>query len=79
MPMMDYHYLLPPGAIPMLGEKDLDQWVKCDLVATVSLDRLHYIGLGKDENGKRKYFYTELENRYLEGIRGCIKFALGIR
>ena len=79
MPLMEYHYLLPPSSIPIPGEEDRDQWVKCNLISTVSLDRLHYIGLGKDESGKRKYFYNRLENRCIEAIRDCVKFALGMK
>lgn len=53
-------------------------WVKADMVATVSFDRLELIKLGKDQEGKRKHLNIQIKTEDLQGIRTCVLHALGM-
>lgn len=74
----DYHYRLEfdrplpsPWGSPIV-------WVKADMLATVGLYRLHQIGTGRDQEGKRKYLRTRLTEDELAEIRTCMLNALGL-
>ena len=77
-PREDYHHLLnfdrplpKPWASP-------HYWVKADMLATVSFDRLHLIGIGRDQEGKRKYLNMRVGSEDLRAIRACVLVALGL-
>lgn len=53
-------------------------WVIADMLATVGLDRLDRIGIGRDQYGKRKYLDTRITAEELHRIRGCVLHALGL-
>jgi uncharacterized protein YifN (PemK superfamily) len=54
------------------------QWVKADMLATVSFQRLSLPRKGKDGKGKREYVVKILEEKDLRNIRECILCALGL-
>ena len=53
-------------------------WAKCDMIATVSFDRLDLFRTGRDQQGKRKYLTMRLDAETLERIRTGIRAGLGI-
>lgn len=53
-------------------------WVKGDMLATVSLNRLFLPRTGKDKNGKREYIIKVIENVELRNIRECVLHALAL-
>lgn len=53
-------------------------WVKGDMVYSVSFDRLDLIRYGKDRNGKRVYRYETVTDEQMKQIRTCILSALGL-
>lgn len=54
-------------------------WVKADMLATVSLERLDLFRTGRDqESGRRRYLHPKLPPADLERIRKCVLFALGM-
>jgi mRNA interferase MazF len=54
----------------------LVQWVKGDMLATVSFDRLFLPSDGKDDKGKRKYITKILCDADLRKVRECMLHAL---
>lgn len=52
-------------------------WVKCDMLATVSLDRLHMFQTKRQANGRRKYIQPKLATDDFEAIKSGILKALG--
>lgn len=54
------------------------QWVKADMLYTVSFDRLHLPFDGKESDGKRIYDMRTIAPDDLEKIQQCIKCGLGL-
>ena len=72
-----YHHLLDARGFPQrLAENE--NWAKCDLLYTVSLDRLDRIYAGRQPNGKRIYLGARVTPVDLEAIRQCVLSGLGI-
>lgn len=70
-----YSFVLDP---PLPSPHDAHaQWVKCDMVYTVSFDRLSVPFIGKDANGKRIYDQRTVTDDELNGIRKAILHGLG--
>jgi uncharacterized protein YifN (PemK superfamily) len=55
-----------------------DVWVKGDMLYTVALQRLDFIRIGKDANGKRIYYLHPVSNDNLRRIRGCVLSGIGL-
>ena len=73
---MDYHYRLELE-IPLPEPYNSSfQWIKGDMVTTVSLDRLSLPFRGKDNNGKRIYDKRIVDDLDLKKIQICILNAL---
>lgn len=53
-------------------------WVKGDMVYTVGLHRLDFIRLGKDANGKRRYYTHSTSHDNLTEIRRCVLNGMGL-
>jgi mRNA interferase MazF len=76
-PVERYHHLLHPLSLP--GKfSERETWAKCDMIATVSLDRLDRIKLGKDVNGKRVYTNHVILANDLKAIKKGVLVTLGI-
>lgn len=54
-------------------------WVKCDLVATVSFERLDMFRTGRDQEGKRKYLTRKLPEDDFERVKEGILRGLGFK
>lgn len=76
-PIMPYHYLLEN--LEQLNDhfNSSKAWAKCDLIYTVSYERLSLFFKGKDDNGKRIYRYPSVTEEQLRQIRLCIMKSLG--
>ena len=54
-------------------------WVKADMVYTVSFDRLDLIGVGRDQEGKRKYIQPHVKPEEFQAIMNCVRRGLGMK
>ncbi len=54
-------------------------WAKCDMLATVSFDRLELFRTERDHTGKRRYLQPKLSDLDILRVRIGILFALGIK
>ena len=72
-PVMAFHaeielpFALPP---PFVAKT---QWIKGDMINTVSFDRLDLVRLGKDENGARRYLRTPIGHDLLAVVQRCVR------
>ncbi|MDO8409361.1 MAG: type II toxin-antitoxin system PemK/MazF family toxin [Phenylobacterium sp.] len=55
-----------------------DVWVKADMIATVSFERLDLFRTARDQYGKRKYLQPRLSADQLAALRRCVAHALGL-
>jgi uncharacterized protein YifN (PemK superfamily) len=53
-------------------------WAKCDMLATVSFNRLDLFHTDRDQYGKRKYLHPKLLAGDLDRVRVGVLFALGM-
>ena len=77
-PVMPYHYklILNPTLPPPYNSKE--QWVKADMLATVSFNRLTLPFSGKGAGGKRQYIKKVISGHDFESIQKCILNAIGL-
>lgn len=54
-------------------------WAKCDLVATVSFERLDMFRTARDQQGKRKYLMLKLSDEDFDRVKHGILCGLGFR
>ncbi len=54
-------------------------WAKCDMLATVSFERLDFFRTSRDQQGKRKYLHPALPKPEMQRIFGGIMAALGLK
>ncbi len=54
-------------------------WATCDMLATVSSDRLDLFRTARDQTGKRKYLQPKLPEHAFRAIQRAILAALGIQ
>lgn len=69
-PVQPYHYKLIGSPFP---HDPSDVWAKCDLVASVSVDRLDRIRISR---GNYNVFYVSMEQ--VRKIRICAAISLGV-
>jgi uncharacterized protein YifN (PemK superfamily) len=69
-PIELYHYRFKKNPMP---HSNGHAWAKCDMVVTVSMERLDRIKVSRGN-----YVVTYISNKDLEAIRECMKHALGI-
>lgn len=76
-PIMNYHYKLyiEPPLPPPYNSKI--HWVKTDMLATVSLQRLN-LPFYKNKNGKRERDIRVIDKIDLKKIRECVLCAIGL-
>lgn len=53
-------------------------WAKCDMLYTVSLERLDRVKVDKDARGKRRYVAQQIIEADWQAIRRCVALALGL-
>ena len=76
IPPRSWHHPLPYLAVAGWQAKAL-MWVKCDMLATVSFERLN-APYRKSRSGGRRYQNHVLATADLEAIRLCIRSYLGL-
>ena len=76
-PVEPFHHRMDPCSLPgKLARRET--WAKCDMLATVSLERLDRVMVGKESGGKRIYVAEQILAEDLEAIRRGVMIALGI-
>jgi mRNA interferase MazF len=53
-------------------------WAKCDMVATVSFERLDLFHTSRDQGGKRKYLHPKMAPEDVSRVRKCVCRAIGL-
>ena len=77
-PIREYHFQIKD--MPLIPYYDSPiAWVKCDMVYTVSFDRLSLFYRGKLPNGKRNYIYESVSDEDLKHIKECVAKGVGAR
>jgi len=70
-PVKPWHHLLSAESLPE-SLRDEPAWAKCDMVTTVSLERLDRVKNGRDGNGKRIYVAKLISREDLTAIETCV-------
>lgn len=79
-PISSWHYGLHEKHLPRSGWfQNNRNWVKADMIYTISTCRLEPIKLGRDKDGVYKYFNKKLPKEVLDDIEKCILTGLGMR
>lgn len=68
----DWHHLLREN--PLSSDGYLELWVKCDMIYTVSFDRLDKIH--KKTRKGREYYVPQLSDEDMKGVIACVKAYL---
>ncbi len=53
-------------------------WAKCDMIATVSFERLDLFQTARDQRGKRKYLHPQMSVDEVTRVRGGVLRAIGL-
>lgn len=76
-PVEPFHHRMDPKSLPgKLARRET--WAKCDMLATVSLERLDRVFVRKDPDGKRIYVAEKVIEEDLVAIRRAVMTALGL-
>ena len=76
-PVEPFHYRLNSVSLPgRLAARET--WAKCDMLYTVSLERLDRVRIGKEPGGRRRYTAQKIEPADLAAIQRCVAIALGL-
>lgn len=75
---MPYHYCLNLNPTLPPPYNSQEQWVKADMIATVSFSRLSLPFLGKGIDGKRQYIKRVIDKQDFKAIQKCILNAIGL-
>lgn len=78
VPVEGHHHCLDPASLPGVLAGRVT-WAKCDMVTTVSLDRLDRVKAGKDlVTGKRLYVSASVIPTDFEAVQKAVLVALGL-
>ena len=78
MPAMRHHAEIKlPFALPHPFSAET-QWIKGDMVNTVSFDRLQLLRVGKDRLGNRLYLKPAIGSELLEVVQRCVAHGLSL-
>ena len=76
-PVEPHHHCLDPASLPgQLARKQT--WAKCDMLYTVSLERLDRVRVGRSGDGRRRYVVQSITGADWKAIRKCITIGLGL-
>ncbi|QQO34447.1 type II toxin-antitoxin system PemK/MazF family toxin [Bradyrhizobium diazoefficiens] len=53
-------------------------WAKCDMIATVSFERLDLFHTSRDQGGMRKYLHPKMVAEDIARVRACVLKAIGM-
>ena len=74
---MPYHYELRDLHLPYPFDSDVC-WAKCDMIYTVSFERLNLFKNGRGPAGCRKYTSATLNAEQMSALADKILYGLGI-
>lgn len=77
VPVEAHHHQMDPRSLPGKFAGN-ETWAKCDMLATVSLDRLDRVMVGKDKSGKRLYVAQPIIPEDFLSIQRGILEAIGL-
>ena len=78
VPLKPHHYqLIDFDTLPPPYDKNV-QWVKCDMIYTVSYQRLSFPFVRKSSTGKRQYIQKRLSDADMRSIEKAVLSALQI-
>ncbi|WP_188789238.1 type II toxin-antitoxin system PemK/MazF family toxin [Salipiger pallidus] len=76
-PQMNYHCKVHVGGLP--GFPMPECWVKADMIATVSFERVDLFRLSRDrQTGRRTYLEKFLSTHDFEKVQACVRAALNL-
>ena len=78
-PVREWHYFLTLETPLPAPYDSKTQWVKCDLLMTVSHSRLQLPFIGKDATGKRIYDIRDVNYNDFHAIKQCVLNALAFK
>lgn len=74
-----HHKICLERSLPRPFNRTKEVWAKCDMISTVSYNRLELFKGKKDTiTGNRKYFIPKISNKDLKAIRMSTLHALGL-
>jgi len=73
----DYHCRITIRQ-PLPNFPAMEMWVKADMLATVSFERLDLFRTDRDQYGKRKYIRPKISGDDFARVLDCIRVALGL-
>lgn len=76
-PVERFHHRMSEQSLPGKFATRIT-WAKCDMVTTVSLERLDRVLIGRNAVGKRTYVAQRVTGEDLAAIRQCVRFTLGL-
>ncbi len=77
-PVMPYHMQINLApALPNPWNSN-GVWVKGDMVYSIGFQRLDFIRLGKQANGKRIYYYSKLNDHQMKQVHACVLRGMGL-
>lgn len=63
---------------PLPGFHATECWVKADMLATVSFERLDMFRTNRDHQGRRKYLTPKVSEADFAAVCACLRAALGL-
>lgn len=76
---LNYHLLLENKLLPRHSLfQNKENWVKGDMINTVSYDRLSPIGDGRYPDGKRRYLSHKLSRDTMKLVYSCVLCGLNL-
>jgi len=75
--VMPYHYRFRAGFQMPADWRDIDRWVKGDMVCTVGWHRVDLLSLGKSRQGKRIYQTQAIDPQDFAKIQRCVLHGMG--
>lgn len=76
-PVEPFHHCLQPDSLPQRLRERVT-WAKCDMLYTVSLERLDRCKDGRDQDGRRRYVAHSITPADWLAIRRCVVLALDL-
>ena len=76
-PVEPFHHQMEARSLPGIYAENTT-WAKCDMLATVSRERLDRVLIREKRNGKRRYLAVQVTTEDLDAIRSGVINALGL-
>jgi mRNA interferase MazF len=70
-PLEKWHHEMNPKSLPE-NLRDRTCWAKCDMIATLSAERMDLIRTGRGPDGRRTYYSARISAADLAAIELCV-------